>query len=164
LCHCHFRDQHHPRYKEISRNKLDASIASFLEHVYSSVNAGELDALSEIDGDFVSLWPQMEEAYRKSMKGDCGNELMNLGCDGGEKGTKLQGPRRGGGADKKVLTFEEVSRHFSMPIKQAARELNVGLTVLKKRCRELSISRWPHRKVKSLQTLINNVQVLLLSL
>jgi len=51
-----------------------------------------------------------------------------------------------------------------MPIKQAARELNVGLTVFKKRCRELGIPRWPHRKVKSLQTLIDNVQVLCSSL
>jgi hypothetical protein len=132
----------------------------FLSSFILPLNAGELDALSEIDGDFDSLWPQMEEAYCKSMKGDCENELMNLGCDGGDKGTKLQG----GGAHKKVLTFEEVSRHFSMPIKQAARELNVRLTMLKKRCRELGFPRWPHRKVKSLQTLINNVQVLLLSL
>lgn len=46
-----------------------------------------------------------------------------------------------------------------MPITQAAKELNVGLTFLKKRCRELGIRRWPHRKLMSLQTLINNVQV-----
>ncbi|KAF0935216.1 hypothetical protein E2562_031253 [Oryza meyeriana var. granulata] len=45
-----------------------------------------------------------------------------------------------------------------MPIKQAAQELNVGLTLLKKRCRVLGIPRWPHRKVKSLETLIKNVQ------
>lgn len=47
-----------------------------------------------------------------------------------------------------------------MPITQAARELDVGLTFLKKRCRELGIPRWPHRKMKSLQSLIDNVQVL----
>jgi len=46
-----------------------------------------------------------------------------------------------------------------MPITRAARELNVGLTVLKKRCRELGIARWPHRKMKSLKSLILNVQV-----
>jgi hypothetical protein len=33
----------------------------------------------------------------------------------------------------------------------------VGVTVLKKRCRELGIARWPHRKVKSLNTLIENI-------
>ncbi|XP_047065839.1 protein RKD3-like [Lolium rigidum] len=61
---------------------------------------------------------------------------------------------------EKVLTFELVSQHFYLPITQAARELNVGLTVLKKRCRELGIPRWPHRKMKSLRALINNVEAL----
>ncbi|KAM0876582.1 hypothetical protein ACQ4PT_036095 [Festuca glaucescens] len=65
---------------------------------------------------------------------------------------------------EKVLTFELVSQHFYMPITQAARELNVGLTVLKKRCRVLGIPRWPHRKMKSLRALINNVEVHSLSI
>jgi hypothetical protein len=51
-----------------------------------------------------------------------------------------------------------------MPITRAAREMNVGLTVLKKRYRELGIARWPHRKMKSLKSLILNVQVTRLSL
>ncbi|KAG9139047.1 hypothetical protein Leryth_026566 [Lithospermum erythrorhizon] len=41
---------------------------------------------------------------------------------------------------------------------QAAKKLNVGLTVLKKRCRELNVMRWPHRKIKSLESLIDNVK------
>ncbi|PUZ77463.1 hypothetical protein GQ55_1G373500 [Panicum hallii var. hallii] len=100
----------------------------------SSFSQDDLGCLSEVD--FASFWALVEEedARRKSE----------------------EGPRSGPG--KNGLTFELVSRHFSMPIKQAARELNVGLTVLKKRCRELGIPRWPHRKVKSLQTLIDNVQ------
>ncbi|XP_019199919.1 PREDICTED: protein RKD1-like [Ipomoea nil] len=60
----------------------------------------------------------------------------------------------------KMLCRETISKYFYMPITKAARELNVGLTLLKKRCRELGIRRWPHRKLKSLQTLIGNVQVL----
>ncbi|KAJ8773002.1 hypothetical protein K2173_028179 [Erythroxylum novogranatense] len=60
----------------------------------------------------------------------------------------------------KVLTRQTISRYFYMPITQAARELNVGLTLLKKRCRHLGIRRWPHRKLMSLQTLIKNVQEL----
>ncbi|KAL7115066.1 hypothetical protein ACP275_04G161000 [Erythranthe tilingii] len=59
---------------------------------------------------------------------------------------------------KSNLTKEEVCRYFYMPIAQAAKELNVGVTLLKKRCRELGIRRWPHRKLMSLQTLIKNVQ------
>uniref|UniRef100_A0A0D9V1Y1 RWP-RK domain-containing protein n=1 Tax=Leersia perrieri TaxID=77586 RepID=A0A0D9V1Y1_9ORYZ len=56
------------------------------------------------------------------------------------------------------IGFEELRRYFYMPITRAAREMNVGLTVLKKRCRELGVARWPHRKMKSLKSLILNVQ------
>ncbi|CAA6665192.1 unnamed protein product [Spirodela intermedia] len=58
------------------------------------------------------------------------------------------------------MTFEEVSRYFYVPITVAAKELKMGLTQLKKKCRELGIPRWPHRKMKSLQVLISNVQEL----
>ncbi|CAJ2639382.1 RWP-RK domain protein [Trifolium pratense] len=58
----------------------------------------------------------------------------------------------------RMLTRKTISEYFYMPISQAARELNVGLTHLKKRCRDLGIQRWPHRKLMSLQTLIKNVQ------
>ncbi|XP_004508743.1 protein RKD4 [Cicer arietinum] len=61
-------------------------------------------------------------------------------------------------SNAKNLSRKIISQYFYMPITQAARELNVGLTFLKKRCRELGIRRWPHRKLMSLQTLINNFQ------
>ncbi|PNX73171.1 protein RKD1 [Trifolium pratense] len=64
------------------------------------------------------------------------------------------------GEDTKSLSRDTISQYFYMPISQAAKELNIGLTLLKKRCRELGIGRWPHRKLTSLQTLINNVQEL----
>ncbi|KAK6794644.1 hypothetical protein RDI58_008097 [Solanum bulbocastanum] len=57
-----------------------------------------------------------------------------------------------------TLELEEIQRYFHVPITKAAKELRVGLTVLKKRCRELNIMRWPHRKLKSLQTLIHSVK------
>ncbi|KAM7269344.1 hypothetical protein ACFE04_024841 [Oxalis oulophora] len=59
---------------------------------------------------------------------------------------------------KIMLSRKTISEYFYMPITQAAKELNIGLTLLKKRCRELGIRRWPHRKLMSIQTLINNVQ------
>lgn len=59
------------------------------------------------------------------------------------------------------LTRETISKYFYMPITDAARELNIGVTLLKKRCRELGIRRWPHRKLISLQSLIKNVKVTL---
>ncbi|KAJ7523302.1 hypothetical protein O6H91_18G045800 [Diphasiastrum complanatum] len=58
------------------------------------------------------------------------------------------------------ITLDELSQYFHMPITQASKELKVGLTVLKKRCREFGIPRWPHRKLKSLDSLIHNIQEL----
>ena len=96
-----------------------ALVQKFLELMFLlyQVNAEELGCLSEVD--FASFWALVEEedARRKSE----------------------QGPRSGPGK-KQGLPFELVSRYFSMPIKQAARELDVGLTVLKRRCRALGAS------------------------
>ncbi|KAL1216749.1 Protein RKD2 [Cardamine amara subsp. amara] len=63
-------------------------------------------------------------------------------------------------ATSKALSMETISGYFYMPITKAAMELNVGLTLLKRRCRELGIRRWPHRKLMSLKTLISNVKEL----
>ncbi|KAL1813718.1 hypothetical protein ACET3Z_023783 [Daucus carota] len=57
-----------------------------------------------------------------------------------------------------ALELDEIRKHFNLPLTEAAKKLNVGPTVLKKRCRELNIKRWPHRKIKSLQCLINNIK------
>ncbi|CAM8905960.1 unnamed protein product [Rhodiola kirilowii] len=59
-----------------------------------------------------------------------------------------------------ALELEEIQKYFDVPINVAAKEMNIGLTVLKKRCRELNIMRWPHRKIKSLKSLISNVKEL----
>jgi hypothetical protein len=40
---------------------------------------------------------------------------------------------------------------YELPITMAARELNIGVTVLKKYCRKLQIMRWPHRKLMSVR-------------
>lgn len=70
------------------------------------------------------------------------------------------GEMLGSVAEKKSnLCRESIAKYFYMPIAEAARELKVGLTFLKKRCRELGIRRWPHRKLMSLQALINNLKV-----
>ncbi|KAL6493128.1 hypothetical protein OROGR_032887 [Orobanche gracilis] len=62
-------------------------------------------------------------------------------------------------SNSKNLSKKIISQYFYMPIIQAAKELNVGITFLKKRCRELGIRRWPRRKLMSLQSLINNVNL-----
>lgn len=54
---------------------------------------------------------------------------------------------------------EDMKPYFKMPITEAAKELDVGVTLLKKRCRELGFSRWPHRKLTSIDGIITNLKV-----
>ena len=58
-----------------------------------------------------------------------------------------------------AFSKEEIARYFRLPIAEAAKELNVGLTALQKNCREVGFNRWPYRKLKSLDLLINTLQV-----
>ncbi|KAG8076364.1 hypothetical protein GUJ93_ZPchr0006g41930 [Zizania palustris] len=139
--------------KELSKINPDSSAPYALCKlaVTQSKKLGdEFDAIN----DLVTYWEEMEQSENKRGEGEKGLPLL---CSGEEKRATSKIMR---GDDARSLTFELVSRYFYMPITQAARELNVGLTLLKKRCRQLGIPRWPHRKMKSLQALIDNVQAL----
>ena len=57
------------------------------------------------------------------------------------------------------LSKEHISQYFHMPMHQAAEHLNISLTGIKRKCREVGIQRWPYRKLISLQKLINDCQV-----
>ncbi|KAI7993143.1 Protein RKD4, partial [Camellia lanceoleosa] len=46
-----------------------------------------------------------------------------------------------------ALELDEIHKYFDVLITKAAKE-----------CRELNIMRWPHRKIKSLRSLIDNVK------
>ncbi|CAK9320818.1 unnamed protein product [Citrullus colocynthis] len=56
------------------------------------------------------------------------------------------------------ITLSDLAKNFGVPITEASRNLNVGLTVLKRKCREFGIHRWPHRKIKSIDGLIRDLQ------
>ncbi|KAM5560652.1 protein RKD2-like [Rosa sericea] len=58
----------------------------------------------------------------------------------------------------KMLSQETISQYFYMPITRAAKEMNVSVTTLKKRCRELGIHRWPCRKLNSVKNLEESIQ------
>lgn len=68
-------------------------------------------------------------------------------------------PKRAATKDIARLALEDLAKYFDVPIIQASKNLKVGLSVLKKKCREFGIPRWPHRKIKSLDSLIRDLQV-----
>lgn len=68
--------------------------------------------------------------------------------------------KRAASKDIARIALSDLAKYFDLPIVEASRNLKVGLTVLKKKCREFGIPRWPHRKIKSLDSLIRDLQVL----
>eukprot|EP01132_Coremiostelium_polycephalum_P007585 gene7585-9326_t len=57
-----------------------------------------------------------------------------------------------------TIGFEQLSKYFHLPINDVAKELGICATMLKKICRRNGIPRWPHRKIKSLNKMIENLE------
>ncbi len=51
-----------------------------------------------------------------------------------------------------------LSQVYELPINEAASELGIGVTVLKKFCRKFAVGRWPYRKLTSVDKLIQTVE------
>ncbi|KAK6912857.1 RWP-RK domain [Dillenia turbinata] len=61
------------------------------------------------------------------------------------------------------LTMSDLAPHFHITMEKAAEEMSLCTTVIKKLCRRQGVSRWPHRKIKSLKKQILNFEKLLKS-
>ncbi|KAE8670760.1 Protein RKD2 [Hibiscus syriacus] len=134
----------------------------YTDPLYASLNIEQSSSASQENGN--GFWDELGFLFepRKCDKTmpeihDINGEeqMMKKESVSGDKNCKEEQPK----TRAKLLSRKVISQYFYMPITQAAKELNVGLTLLKKRCRELGIRRWPHRKLKSLRSLINNIQM-----
>ncbi|MED6222201.1 hypothetical protein PIB30_062091 [Stylosanthes scabra] len=119
----------------------------------------ECDDFEDIKKGF-SVWNEVYAGFESWQKVSPSSSLVSNKKNIGRVMKREEEEERSSKSSTKMLTRKMISEYFYMPITQAAKELDVGLTLLKKRCRELGIRRWPHRKLMSLQTLINNVQEL----
>ena len=63
--------------------------------------------------------------------------------------------------DLQTFTLAELAPFFDFPINEAADRLGVCSTVLKKICRNNGVERWPHRKIKSINSMIESLQQLI---
>mmetsp|Transcript_32615 Transcript_32615/g.50754 ORF Transcript_32615/g.50754 Transcript_32615/m.50754 type:complete len:327 (+) Transcript_32615:114-1094(+) len=61
------------------------------------------------------------------------------------------------GAANQRLSMQELSEYFHLPEKQVAEQLGMCLTSLKKVCRAHGITRWPFRKLKSLERTMKKI-------
>ncbi|KAL4557182.1 hypothetical protein LXL04_035354 [Taraxacum kok-saghyz] len=108
----------------------------------------------------LSLWDCWDNELPLHSFNDDSSECRGEATSRSGSATTDHGGRKVAKRSRPLLELEEIEKYFEMPIVMAAKELNIGLTLLKKRCRDLNIKRWPHRKLKSLQSLIQNVKEL----
>ncbi|CAL5030554.1 unnamed protein product [Urochloa decumbens] len=59
------------------------------------------------------------------------------------------------------ITLDEIAQYFHLPIREASKTLKIGVSILKRKCRNYGIPRWPHRKIKSLDSLISDLEFVL---
>mmetsp|Transcript_22973 Transcript_22973/g.37802 ORF Transcript_22973/g.37802 Transcript_22973/m.37802 type:complete len:995 (+) Transcript_22973:166-3150(+) len=59
---------------------------------------------------------------------------------------------------EKIVDFQQLSQFFSMPLQQAAKQLGMCATTLKKICRSYGIQRWPNRKIRMVNRSISHLQ------
>lgn len=56
------------------------------------------------------------------------------------------------------ISKEEICMYLHVPITEASAKLGISISVLKKRCRDFGIRRWPYRKIKSYEKKVSNLE------
>ncbi|XVF53381.1 hypothetical protein PTKIN_Ptkin05aG0094900 [Pterospermum kingtungense] len=134
------------------------SIGQFYDN-YCANNGGSSEPVSVIKREYgvgsIGQYSCYDDNIHRATNGGSSEVPVPVGMMKREQGRSCCGRKRSA-----PLELDEIQKYFDFPISKAAKKMKVGLTVLKKRCRELNIMRWPHRKIKSLKSLINNVKEL----
>ncbi|KAK9827349.1 hypothetical protein WJX81_008570 [Elliptochloris bilobata] len=69
-----------------------------------------------------------------------------------------QGSQRNSLEPKGQTSIQELAKYFHLPINAAGSRLGICPTVLKKICRKHGLSRWPHRKLRSIDRLLEKLR------
>lgn len=62
------------------------------------------------------------------------------------------------GSKSGSLTIKHLRPYFEQPIVLVADQFGISVTLLKKRCRQLGIARWPHRQITGLRKSIESLE------
>ncbi|URE40077.1 RWP-RK domain-containing protein [Musa troglodytarum] len=109
--------------------------------------------------DIPTLLGDLQEAFqlRCEMETKSNRSLASKGIQTAELAISMK-KKRAATEHVANIALTDLVKYFNLPITEASKYLRVGLTVLKRKCREFGIPRWPHRKIKSLDNLIQNLQ------
>lgn len=170
LCIFAFHADRLPRFSRIPP-LLSISRNAKLESIPNLVN--DLSAISQFSSDFLIKWSEEDDQKKSSRSvpvldqdlnclpnSVCASEFSETqSAEQSSSGMVIEKKKkRATSKDIARLALEDLAKYFDVPIVEASKCLNVGVTVLKKKCRELGIPRWPHRKIKSLDSLIRDLQ------
>ncbi|PNH12387.1 Protein RKD3, partial [Tetrabaena socialis] len=101
----------------------------------------------------------LTERYRAALKASAAEKRGRTPTGAGGKldSDKQRAVRNGVCARIASITKDKLQQVYHLNIEEAARELGIGMTKLKEHCRTLGIPRWPSRKLKSMDKLIESL-------
>ncbi|XP_024930473.3 uncharacterized protein LOC112491998 [Ziziphus jujuba] len=122
-----------------------------LSFFYEAVCVGlEWDEITNID-DLILTSPVNSGVARMQQPEEAGQPEVGIEAERNPRSLAEQRQRTG------RLTLMDLKEYLHLPIEEAARRMNVCPTVVKKICRRNGLTRWPHRKIKSIRKQISNL-------